>query len=124
MAEVLVVEDDELSLMLVGLVMEQAGHRVTAARSAEEASDLLTQLRPALVIVDVRLPGEDGLTLTRRLKAKAETAVIPVVAITAHARPEDRKAALAAGCAEWLTKPVDTRLLRRTVSQLIDASTA
>jgi CheY-like chemotaxis protein len=117
---VLVIEDDQSSLELVVTVLERIGHEVTGARSAEEATNLLRDLRPALVIVDIRLPGQDGLALTRQLKADPRTRSIPVVALTAHARPEDRDAALEAGCSAWMTKPLDTRLLARTLSGLMN----
>jgi CheY-like chemotaxis protein len=117
---VLVIEDDECSMELVSVLLERIGHRVIRARSAEEAASLLRDFRPALVIVDIRLPGQDGLTLTRQLKAEPRTASIPVVALTAHASPADRDAALGAGCAAWMTKPLDTRLLARTLFGLLD----
>jgi len=119
MATILVVEDDESNLALVTALLEQIGEDVTAARSAEEARSMVADLRPALVLVDIRLPGQDGLALTRQLKADPVTASVPVVALTAHARPEDRDAALAAGCSAWITKPLDTRLLVRTLAQLL-----
>jgi CheY-like chemotaxis protein len=117
---VLVIEDDERSMELVATVLEQLGHEVTGARSAEEATSLLRDFRPALMIVDIRLPGQDGLTLTRHLKADPRTAPIPVLALTAHASPADRDAALDAGCSAWMTKPLDTRLLARTLFGLLD----
>jgi CheY-like chemotaxis protein len=119
MARIMVVEDEESNLVLVTAVLEQMGHEVTGARSAEEAASLLPESHPALVLMDIRLPGQDGLSLTRQLKADASTASIPVVALTAHARPEDRVAALEAGCSSWLTKPLDARLLARTLLQLL-----
>jgi CheY-like chemotaxis protein len=119
MATVLVVEDDEASLLLAAAILERLGHHAAVARSAEEATAVLRERRPALVLMDVRLPGQDGLTLTRRLKADPLTASVPVVALTAHARPSDREEALAAGCVAWITKPVDTRLLARTVERLL-----
>jgi CheY-like chemotaxis protein len=122
MAEVLVVEDEESSLELVTAVLEQIGHQVSGARSAEEAVDLLRSSRPAVVLVDIRLPGQDGLALTRQLKADPATATIPVVALTAHARTEDREAALAAGCSYWITKPLDTHLLAHTLRQVLKGS--
>ena len=119
MASILVVEDDESNLALVSAVLERNGQYVTGARSAEEARSVLRHLSPALVLVDIRLPGLDGLALTRELKADPSTASIPVVALTAHASARDRDAAMAAGCAAWITKPLDTRLLVRTLGQLL-----
>jgi CheY-like chemotaxis protein len=120
MRSVMVVEDEESNLDLMTAVLEQLEVRVLSARSAEEAASLLRRSRPAVVLMDIRLPGQDGLTLTRRLKADPATASIPVVALTAHARPEDRQAALDAGCVAWVTKPVDTRLLVRTLVRLLE----
>ena len=124
MVTVLVIEDNESSMELVSTVLEQLGHRVLQARSAEEATGLLRDCRPALVIVDVRLPGQDGLTLTRQLKAEPRTASIPVVALTAHASLADRDAALGAGCIAWMTKPLNTRLLASTLLGLLDQKSA
>jgi len=121
---VLVIEDDESSMELVSTLLEQMGHEVLGARSAEEAAGLLRDFRPALVIVDVRLPGQDGLTLTRHLKAEPRTASIPVVALTAHASLADRDAALGAGCVAWMTKPLNTRLLASTLFGLLDQKSA
>jgi CheY-like chemotaxis protein len=119
MRSVLVVEDEESNSELMAAVLEQLDVEVVSVRSAEEATSLLSRRRPALVLMDIRLPGQDGLSLTRRLKADPTTASIPVVALTAQARPEDGQAALDAGCAAWITKPVDTRLLVRTLVQLL-----
>lgn len=119
MATVLVVEDDDVSSQLVTALLERSGHEVVAAASAEEADGLLLARPPALVVVDVRLPGLDGLSLTRKLRADPATASIPVLVMSAYARLEDRAAAFDAGCTAWLSKPVDTRVFARTLSLLI-----
>jgi CheY-like chemotaxis protein len=118
MATVLVVEDDDISSDLVTALLERSGHHVVSATSAEEARGLLAR-RPALVVVDVRLPGTDGLTLTRELRADPETAAVPILVMSAYARLEDRAAAFEAGCTAWLSKPVDTRVFARTLSLLL-----
>ncbi len=120
MATVLVVEDDESSLELVTALLERSGHESVAVRSAEEVYRVLRARRPDLVLVDVRLPGTDGLALTRQIKADPTIGSIPVFVVTAHARPEDRDAAFEAGCSAWLAKPLDTRLFARTLSLLLD----
>jgi CheY-like chemotaxis protein len=117
---VLVVEDEESSLELMAAILEELEVDVVSARSAEEAAWHLRRRRPALVLMDVHLPGLDGLALTRRIRADPATASIPVVALTAHARSEDRQAALEAGCTAWIAKPVDTRLLVRTLVQFLE----
>jgi CheY-like chemotaxis protein len=108
---VLVVEDNPVNLELVEAVLEREGYEVISAASAEEALRRLQRLRPDLVLLDIQLPGLDGLGLTRLLKADPATAGIPIVALTAHARREDRQAALDAGCVEYISKPIDTRTL-------------
>jgi two-component system cell cycle response regulator DivK len=79
---------------------------VVEAGSAEEAVDKLTAVTPDLILMDIQLPGMDGLTLVRQLKADAVTADIPVVAVSAHAMSRDVEAARAAGCVDYITKPV------------------
>ena len=106
---VLVVEDNEANQMLVRAVLELEGFRVEVAGSATEARDVLRDSTPDLVLMDVQLPGEDGLSLTRQLKAEAATAQIPIVALTAHAMSGDKEQAISAGCAGYISKPIDTR---------------
>jgi CheY-like chemotaxis protein len=106
---VLVVEDNEANQMLVRAVLELEGYRVEIAGSAPEVRDMLRDSVPDLVLMDVQLPGQDGLSLTRELKAEASTARIPIVALTAHAMTGDRELALDAGCVGYIAKPIDTR---------------
>jgi len=106
---ILVVEDNEANQLLTRAVLELAGYRVVIAGSAAEALERVHALTPDLILMDVQLPGQDGLTLTRTLKADSSSAGIPVVALTAHAMPGDREQALRAGCAGYISKPIDTR---------------
>ncbi len=107
-ATILVVEDNEANQMLARALLELEGHLVEVAGSAAEAAERLRVLVPDLILMDVQLPGEDGLSLTRRLKADLHTAAIPVVALTARAMSGDREMALAAGCSGYISKPIDT----------------
>ena len=116
---VLVVEDNPVNLELVEAVLDREGYEVISAVSAEEALKRLERLRPDLVLLDIQLPGLDGLGLTRLLKANPATVEIPIVALTAHARPEDRQAALDAGCVEYTSKPIDTRTLPTQLAALL-----
>ena len=106
---ILVVEDNEANQLLVRAVLELAGYRVEIAGSASEAVDRLHASTPDLILMDVQLPGQDGLSLTRLLKADPSTADIPIVALTAHAMRGDREMALSAGCVGYIAKPIDTR---------------
>jgi CheY-like chemotaxis protein len=118
---VLVVEDNPVNLELVEAVLDREGYEVISAASAEEALKRLERLRPDLVLLDIQLPGLDGLGLTRLLKANPATVEIPVVALSAHARLEDRQAALEAGCVEYISKPIDTRALPAQLAAVLRA---
>ncbi|TMF18769.1 MAG: response regulator [Chloroflexi bacterium] len=116
---ILVVEDNEANQMLARAVLELEGYAVEVAGSAAEAFDVLGARRPDLILMDVQLPGEDGLSATRRLKADPATSPIPVVALTAHAMTGDRDLALNAGCAGYIAKPIDTRTFGAQVREFL-----
>ena len=108
---ILVVDDSEAGLLLVSSVLSLAGFLVDTAVSSQEVLEQLKARTPDLILMDGQLPGQDGLALTRQLKADPATAGIPIVALTAHAMPADRDLALAAGCNGYISKPIDTRIL-------------
>jgi two-component system, cell cycle response regulator DivK len=122
-ALILIVEDNEANQLLASSVLVRDGYRVELAASAKEAVERLATNQPDLILMDVQLPGEDGLGLTRRLKADPKTAMIPIVALTAHAMVGDREVALAAGCVGYIAKPINTRTLGEQVRRYIDALT-
>ena len=108
---ILVVDDNEGGLVLAGAVLQREGFRIDTAGSSEEVLERLKVRTPDLILMDVQLPGQDGLSLTRQLKADPVTAGIPVVALTAHAMATDREQAMAAGCIGYISKPIETRTL-------------
>lgn len=114
---VLVVDDVEVNLKLLAVLLTSRGYRVRTATSAEAALEILATYRPALVLLDVRLPGMSGLELARRLRADVEYARMVIIAVTANAMKGDREAALAAGCDAYVTKPIDTRTLPALLEQ-------
>jgi CheY-like chemotaxis protein len=119
---ILVVEDNPANQMLVQAVLELDGYSVVLAASADEALEQIARARPDLILMDVQLPGQDGLSLTRRLKSDPATAAIPVVALTAHAMHGDRDLALDAGCAGYIAKPIDTRMFAHQVRTFLTDS--
>jgi CheY-like chemotaxis protein len=119
---ILLVEDNEANQMLARAVLELDGFEVRVAGSAEEARAELQAAMPSLILMDVQLPGEDGLSLTRDLKADPATASIPVVALTAHAMSGDRALAIHAGCQGYIAKPIDTRTFGIDVRRYIAAA--
>ena len=102
---ILVVEDNLANQMLAEAILQGHGYRVNLAASAPEALASIELERPDLILMDIQLPGQDGLSLTRQLKADPAQASIPVVAVTAHAMPNDRQLSLDAGCIGHITKP-------------------
>jgi CheY-like chemotaxis protein len=121
---ILVVDDDPASQELVRVLLESAGYLVEVAGAASIALQRVDALRPALVLVDLNLPGWDGLWLTAELKRRPETADIPVVALTGHVRLLDREAAHRAGCIGFISKPIDTRTFRASVTAYISGNRA
>lgn len=112
---VLLVEDNETNQMLAIAVLERDGYRVEVAGSADEARQRITGATPDLILMDIQLPGEDGLAFTRELKQDPATSSIPVVAMTAHAMHGDADLAIEAGCSGYIAKPIDTRTLAEQV---------
>ena len=108
---ILVVDDNDAGAFLVSSVLELDGFVVDSADSSGEVLQRLKDRLPDLILMDVQLPGQDGLSLPRQLLADPATAGIPIVALTANAMPDDRERALAAGCIGYISKPIDTRTL-------------
>ena len=108
-ALILIVDDNPTNLKLASEVLEMEGYQVLGAQDAAHAQGLLAQRVPALILMDIALPGMDGLTLTRKLKADARYRHVPIVALSAFAMKGDDRKALDAGCAGYITKPIDTR---------------
>jgi len=119
---ILLVEDNEANQMLARAVLELDGFEVRIAGSADEARAELRARTPSLILMDVQLPGEDGLLLTRELKADPFTTSIPVIALTAHAMSGDRALAVDAGCQGYIAKPIDTRTFGKEVRRYIAAA--
>ena len=116
---VLVVEDNETNQMLATAVLERDGYRVLVAATAEEARDLIGREMPGLILMDLQLPGIDGLAFTRALREDPVTASVPVIAMTAHAMFGDEQQALAAGCVGYIAKPIDTRTLSESLQRYL-----
>ncbi len=106
---VLVIEDDPLNMKLMRGLLGLGGYRMLEADEAESGLQMAAKHRPDIILMDVNLPGLDGLSATRRLKADPDLAAIPVIALTGLAMEGDREKALEAGCMDHITKPIDTR---------------
>jgi len=116
---ILVVEDNERNLKLLRDVLEYAGYDVRAARTAEDAITLAVSEPPDLVLMDLQLPGIDGVEALHRLRANPRTAGIPVVAVTAQAMKHDRERALEAGFDGYVEKPISVRAFPEQVRRFL-----
>jgi CheY-like chemotaxis protein len=120
---ILVVEDNPMNLELVRDVLSSASMKVVEARTAQEGLTAALEIKPDLILLDIRLPGMDGYAMLERLRDHADTASIPVVALTAQAMVGDREQALTAGFSEYIPKPIDTRTLAAQVRALLGRHT-
>lgn len=124
MAKVLLVEDNEMNRDMLSRRLTRQGYEVVIAQDGAQALTMATEQRPDIVLMDMSLPVVDGWEATRRLKADPATKSIPVIALTAHAMSEDREKALAAGCDDYDTKPIDLPRLLQKITQLLPKSAA
>ena len=120
MTRALCVEDNDDNIYLLKMRLELIeGFEITVAKDGAEAIDLATADPPDFILMDMNLPVMDGWEATRRLKADPRTTKIPIIALTAHAMSGDRERALAAGCDEFDTKPIDFDQLIPKVHRLL-----
>ncbi len=120
--KILLVEDNPVNRRLAEFLLRSQGYQVRAATNAQEAFDTIKAERPDLILMDVQLPGMDGLEATRKLKEEPATRDIPVVAVTSYAMKGDREKALAAGCAGYITKPIDKDTFVQEVATVLASS--
>jgi CheY-like chemotaxis protein len=119
MPKILLVEDNEMNRDMLSRRLVRRGYEVTIAIDGQQGSDLAASSAPDIILMDMSLPVIDGWEATKRIKADPATAAIPVVALTAHAMSGDREQALAAGCDDYDTKPIEfDRLLGKIAAQL------
>lgn len=123
-ATLLIVDDNPTNLKLAANVLACEGYAVLAARDAVEAQRVLTQTVPDLILMDIQMPGMDGLTLTRLIKRNPAYAHVHVVALTAFAMKGDDQKALAAGCDSYIAKPIDTRKLSAQIADILSRPAA
>lgn len=107
MKRVLVVEDNQTNMYLIDFILSRSGFEVIKAVSGEEGVDLALQHTPDLVLMDIQLPGIDGLEATRRIRSGEREGRMPIVALTSFAMTGDQERALAAGCSGYIEKPIN-----------------
>jgi CheY-like chemotaxis protein len=123
-AKVLLVEDNEMNRDMLSRRLVRQGHEVMIAVDGAQGLAMAVKERPDIVLMDMSLPVLDGWEATRRLKADPATSGIPVIALTAHAMASDREQALAAGCDDYDTKPIELPRLAEKIARLLARGTA
>lgn len=118
MAKILVVEDTENNRIIIERRLKKKDHDVHLREDAEQGVAAAAEIKPDVILMDVGLPGMDGWTAARQLKDNPATAGIPIIALTAHAMAGDREKALAAGCDDYETKPIDFKALYTKIDAL------
>jgi CheY-like chemotaxis protein len=121
---ILIIDDNAQNLKLARVLLQREGYDVVTAVDAEEALLLLESVEPRVILMDIQLPGMDGLTLTRKLKADPARQHIAIVALTAYAMKGDDERALAAGCDGYVSKPIERAVLVATVARHVGRTAA
>jgi CheY-like chemotaxis protein len=118
--KILVVEDNDMNMQLVEFLLEEGGYTIVKASSGEEALSITRSgAAPDLILMDIHLPGMDGLSVVRAMKEDAETSRIPILALTAHAMRGDKDRFLEAGCDGYISKPIDVKTFLASISQYL-----
>lgn len=116
---ILIVDDSPVNLKLAKLILSIEGYDVHTAVDANDALQILTRLKPELILMDLQLPGMDGLELTRAIKADSQHKNVIIIAVTAYAMKGDDKKAYASGCDDYITKPINVETLPKIVAELL-----
>jgi two-component system cell cycle response regulator DivK len=116
---ILIVDDQLVNLKLAKVLLSSEGYEVRTAANAEEALAVLGEFRPRLILMDIQMPGMDGLALTRKLKADPQFSGIVILALTSYAMRGDEEKALASGCDGYIAKPIDTRRLPDVIASFL-----
>jgi CheY-like chemotaxis protein len=119
MTKILLVEDNDMNRDMLSRRLKRKGYDVVVAVDGEQGVAMATSENPNLILMDMSLPVIDGWEATRRIKASPQTAGIPIIALTAHAMAPDREKALAAGCDDYDTKPIELSRLLGKIEQLL-----
>lgn len=112
---VLVVEDNDMNMQLVEYLLQEEGLEIIKATSGEEALEIVGTRRPDLVLMDIHLPGMDGLSVARAMRQESRTRDVPILALTAHAMRGDRDRFMEADCDGYISKPIDVRNFISTI---------
>ena len=120
MAKILIIEDNEQNLYLESFILQKNGHEVMQARNGEIGIALAAQTRPALILLDIQLPGMDGYTVARELRKNSDIANVPIIAVTSYAMAGDRDRVLEAGCTDYMEKPINPDTFHAEIARYLN----
>jgi len=120
MKKILVVEDNEINMYLSCRILRSSGYEVIEARSGEEGVELAIKEKPDLIIMDIQLPGIDGLETTKRIRESEADGEVPIIALTSYAMAGDRKKALKAGCTGYIEKPINPETFMNEIKKFLE----
>jgi len=118
--KVLIVDDNLTNLKLMKIILSLEGYEIKTAINAQETLEIIPEFNPILILMDLQLPGMDGLELTRQIKNNAKYRDIIIIAVTAYAMPGDKKKSLDAGCDGYIPKPINPQTLPQIVAEYIN----
>ena len=121
MKKILVVEDNKINMYLSCRILKSSGYEVIEARSGEEGVELAIKEKPDLIIMDIQLPGIDGLETTKRIRKSEANGEIPIIALTSYAMAGDRKKALKVGCTGYIEKPINPETFISEIKKFLEA---
>ncbi len=119
MKRILVVEDNDMNMQLVEFLLDEGGYGIVKANSGEEAMTIARGEAVDLILMDIHLPGIDGLSVVRELKSDPRTRMIPILALTAHAMRGDKDRFLQAGCDGYISKPIDVKTFLSAIESFV-----
>jgi CheY-like chemotaxis protein len=120
--KVLCIEDNPTNMILVSRVVEAEGHELIRAEDGLTALEIIGRQKPDIILLDINIPGINGLELARQISSREEYADIPLIAVTANVLVGDRERCLEAGCDEYLAKPLEIRRLRQLMREYLERS--
>jgi len=119
MKKILVVEDNENNLYLITFILEKQGHKVIAAKTGEAGVETALKEQPDLILMDIQLPGIDGLETTRRIRASTTGGNVPIIALTSYALVGDREQVMTAGCTGYIEKPINPETIMGEIDKYL-----
>jgi len=119
MKRILIIEDNETNIYLISFILKKNGYEVLEAKTGEEGVELALKEKPNLIIMDIQLPGIDGLETTKRIRESKVDGGVPIIALTSYAMTGDRERALSAGCNGYLEKPINPDTIMEEIEKFI-----